>query len=96
MPTLALPSTPSILLSLQPGGRSKIVPMDELQALYDSEINFSIAAFWDTGFQWKLGDAMNGFVAEGEAPTMKEAIAELVSATRKQFPESHFAQSAPQ
>jgi hypothetical protein len=54
--------------------------MDELQALYDSEINFTISTFWDVGFTWKLGDDMNGFVADGEAKTMQQAGAELVSA----------------
>jgi hypothetical protein len=51
--------------------------MDELQALYDSEINFTITTFWDAGFKWKLGDDMNGFDAEGEARTMKEAVEQL-------------------
>jgi hypothetical protein len=68
--------------------------MDELQALYDSEINFTISIFWDAGFRWKLGDDMNGFVAEGEARTMKDAVASLVSAAMREFPESVFAKSA--
>jgi len=33
--------------------------------LYDSEINFEISCFWDAGFNWKLGDSVNGYVAEG-------------------------------
>lgn len=68
--------------------------MDELQALYDSEINFTITTFWDAGFQWRLGDESNGFVAEGEARTMKEAVEELVAAARIKFPESDFATKA--
>ena len=35
------------------------------QRLYDSEINFEHVTFWDDGFAWKLGDAMNGYQAEG-------------------------------
>jgi hypothetical protein len=35
--------------------------MDELQALYDSEINFTISTFWDAGFKWKLGDDHTAF-----------------------------------
>lgn len=65
--------------------------MDELQALYDSEINFEISTFWDAGFKWKLGDESNGFEAEGEARTMREAVEELVSAARIKFPNSAFA-----
>ena len=29
---------------------------EQLQALYDSEINWTLAAFYDGGFTWKLGD----------------------------------------
>lgn len=65
--------------------------MDELQALYDSEINFSISTFWDCGFTWKLGDEMNGFDADGEARTLKEAVEQLVAAARLKYPDSVFA-----
>jgi hypothetical protein len=65
--------------------------MDELQALYDSEINFTITTFWDAGFKWKLGDDMNGFDAEGEAMTIKEAVEQLCEAARREYPESAFA-----
>jgi len=44
-----------------------------LQDLYDSEINFSISSFWDAGFEVKLGDDLNGFVASGIAKTFDEA-----------------------
>jgi len=42
---------------------------ETLQAMYDSEINFSISTFWDGGFDWKLGDAMNGFKCGGQTYT---------------------------
>jgi hypothetical protein len=35
-----------------------------LQQIYDSEINASVSWFWDGGFAVKLGDSINGFVAE--------------------------------
>lgn len=35
-----------------------------MQRLYDSEINVSISSMWDGGWDVKLGDEMNGFVAE--------------------------------
>lgn len=38
--------------------------MSIMQDLYHSEINFSVSTFWDGGFDVKIGDDMNGFVAE--------------------------------
>ena len=70
---------------------AKITGMETLQELYDSEINFSITTLWDAGFRWKLGDDMNGFVAEGEAETLKLAGAVLKAAALKHFPGSAFA-----
>lgn len=42
-----------------------------LAQLYRSEINVSISTFWDEGWEVKLGDEINGFVAETtiECPT---------------------------
>jgi hypothetical protein len=37
--------------------------MSILQRLYDSEINFEVAGFYDAGFDVRLGDALNGFLA---------------------------------
>lgn len=36
----------------------------ELQKIYDSEINVRISWIWDGGIQVRLGDEMNGFLAE--------------------------------
>ena len=38
----------------------------ELQKIYDSEINSSISWMWDAGFDLKLGDEFGGFVEEGQ------------------------------
>lgn len=51
----------------------------KLQALYDAEVNFSIETFWDAGFKARLGDSMNGWTAEGEFPTLDEAVDWLVA-----------------
>jgi len=32
-----------------------------IHRIYDSEINFKIQCFWDTGFDVYLGDELNGF-----------------------------------
>lgn len=65
--------------------------MDWLQRLYDSEINFEIATLWDGGFDWRLGDHMNGYKAEGNAKPLEAAIGELVEAALKHYPRSAFA-----
>lgn len=67
--------------------------MDLLQAMYDSEINFEISTFWDGGFEWKLGDGMNGFVAEGNGRTMQGAADALAAAAIEKYPNSAFAKS---
>ena len=36
----------------------------ERQKIYGSEINVEIGWFWDCGIEVRLGDKMNGFLAE--------------------------------
>ena len=50
------------------------------QALYNSGINYEISTFWDSGFEWKLGDHMNGYKAEGNADTHVLALHQLARA----------------
>jgi hypothetical protein len=38
-----------------------------LTKLYESEINCSISSFWDNGILARLGDDMNGFLAEAQS-----------------------------
>jgi len=64
---------------------------DILQALYASEINFSLATFWDLGVDWKLGDEQNGFPAQGRAQSVGGAIIALANAALEHFPNSEFA-----
>ena len=66
--------------------------LDEvLDALYASELNFSISCFWDAGIDVKLGDAMNGFDAEANVATAAEAAAWLDDKARQFFPRSKYA-----
>jgi hypothetical protein len=44
-------------------------------AFHESEINFSLSTFWDEDVAWKLGDEVNGFVEEGHARTVADALA---------------------
>jgi hypothetical protein len=64
---------------------------EQLKKLHASEINFRIETFWDAGFRWKLGDDVNGYVAEGDAKTLEDAAWLLAGAAREHFPESQFA-----
>ena len=66
---------------------------DILQELYDSEINFKISTFWDAGFDWQLGDEMNGWKANGIANTFAGAAIALESAALLYFPDSSFTQN---
>jgi hypothetical protein len=63
----------------------------ELQKIYDSEINLSISWLWDVGITVRLGDEMNGFLAEetfadtaGIGPWLQQAIAHF-------YPDSAYA-----
>src|SRR5215831_13783322 len=60
----------------------------ELQRIYDSEINVSISWLWDGGIQVRLGDEVNGFLAEetfalveGILPWLQQAIAHFYPAS---------------
>jgi len=67
--------------------------------LYASEINCSIASFWDGGWTVKLGDEMNGFVAETNVATLDEAARFLDIQAHIHYPNSSFAlgyQNQPQ
>ena len=62
-----------------------------MQGLYESEINFSVSAFWDCGFWWRLGDPLNGVLADGSAATFEQAVSDLARAAIQHFPDSAFA-----
>lgn len=64
-----------------------------LQDLRDSEINFSITAFYDNGFNVKLGDDMNGFAASGIAERFEDAVEWLIVRAIEKYPESTFAKT---
>jgi hypothetical protein len=40
--------------------------MSVFQRFYDSEINFEVSGSYDAGLDVRLGDAVNGFVAQGK------------------------------
>lgn len=62
---------------------------NELQKIYDSEINVGIKWFWDAGIDVRLGDEMNGYLAEETVksvddivPWLQEAIAHFYLGSR--------------
>lgn len=65
--------------------------MSIMQRLYNSEINCTIATFWDGGFSWSLGDCMNGIKAEGTSDSFDDAERNLALAAVAYYPESAFA-----
>jgi len=67
--------------------------MSILQRLYDSEINFEVSGFYDAGFDGRLGDALNGFLAEGKFETWAEAETWLRDKALVHFRDSEFAKS---
>jgi hypothetical protein len=62
-----------------------------LQDLYDNEINAAISWLWDGGIDVGLGDEMNGYVADGQVRTVREAAAWLRDEACKHYPDSGFA-----
>jgi hypothetical protein len=62
-----------------------------MRNLYASEINCSICSFWDNHWDVKIGDEMNGFVAEGNFESLDECATFLDQQARKHFPESSYA-----
>jgi hypothetical protein len=64
------------------------------QQLYDSEINFEVSSFWDAGFDVRLGDALNGFLAQDKVPTWEAVEKWLHYAALKFYPNSGYAKHA--
>ena len=65
----------------------------ELQKIYDSEINIRIGWLWDGGIEVRLGDDMNGYLAEETVRTVAEIVPWLQEAIAHFFPESTYAAS---
>lgn len=63
----------------------------ELQKIYDSEINIQIGWFWDCGIDVRLGDNMNGFLAEENVGSVSEILPWLQEAIAHFYPTSTYA-----
>ena len=65
----------------------------ELQRIYDSEINVEISWFWDGAFTVRLGDKVNGFLAEEDVNSVADILPWLQEAIAQFYPGSDYAQS---
>jgi hypothetical protein len=65
----------------------------ELQKIYDSEINVRIGWLWDGGIEVRLGDELNGFLAEEFVASVPEIVPWLQEAIAHFYPTSTYAAS---
>jgi hypothetical protein len=65
----------------------------ELRRIYDSEINVRVGWFWDCGIEVRLGDDMNGYLAEENVRTVDEIVPWLQEAIAHFYPHSTYAAS---
>lgn len=63
----------------------------ELQKIYDSEINLRIGWLWDGGIEVRLGDEMNGFLAQETVSSTADIAPWLQSAIAHFYPTSSYA-----
>jgi hypothetical protein len=67
-----------------------------MAALFASKINCTVATFHDGGWTLKLGDDVNGFVAQRSfAPAELDAVRWLAGRACEHYPASKFAQLHP-
>ena len=59
---------------------------EELQKIYDSEINIFLSNMWEAGFEVKLGDEINGFDEEGQVRSVAEILPWLQAAIARHYP----------
>ena len=64
---------------------------DELQKIYDSEINVEISWLWDGGIEVRLGDRLNGFLAETNVSLVVNILPWLQEAIAHFYPDSTYA-----
>ncbi len=64
---------------------------DELQKIYDSEINIRISWLWDGGIDVWLGDDMNGYLAEENVRSVADIVPWLQEAIAHFYPHSTYA-----
>jgi hypothetical protein len=71
--------------------RRKLDLGTELQKIYDSEINVGFSWLWDGGIDVRLGDSVNGYLAEAIVPSVADILPWLQEAIAHFYPESTYA-----
>src|ERR1700760_4564348 len=61
---------------------------DKLQQIYDSEINVRISWLWDGGIDVRLGDEMNGYLAEENVSSKADIVPWLQESIPHFYPRS--------
>jgi hypothetical protein len=72
---------------------SKVMLEHELQGIYESEINVRIGWLWDGGIDVRLGDEVNGYLAEENVSSMGDIVPWLQEAIAYFYPHSTSAKS---
>ena len=79
-------------LNMEPPHPSSPVDLAaELQRIYDSELNIEISWLWDGGIDLRLGDRMNGFLAEENVSSIADVIGWFQEAIAHFYPNSTYA-----
>jgi len=60
------------------------------EQLYNSEINLQFGWFWDAGFDVKMGDEMNGFIAEFSDHDLQKCLEWIELKAKELYPDSKF------
>ena len=71
----------------------KVMLEDELQRIYESEINVRISWLWDGGIDVRLGDEMNGYLAEENVASTGDIVPWLQESIAHFYPHSTYAKS---
>jgi DNA-directed RNA polymerase subunit RPC12/RpoP len=69
---------------------------EELQKIYDSEINVRISWLWDGGIEVWIGDDMNGYLAQDSVSSAAEIVPWFQEAIAHFYPGSTYARDLPQ
>lgn len=83
----------SLLFAMDQEQTTKHSLEQELQKIYDSELNVEISWFWDSGVDVKLGDKMNGFKAETNVEKIADILPWLQQAILEHYPMSTYART---
>src|SRR5260370_2374059 len=72
---------------------SKVMLEHELQLIYESEINVRISWLWDGGIDVRLGDEMDGYLAEENVSSAEDIVPWLQDAIAHFNPHSTYTKS---